>query len=209
MKVLLRLSVLVLLSFCLVQESQAMIFISEILADPATSLAGDANNDGVSSSTSDEFVELFNNEAAIDISGWSLKDALSTRHVFPSMTILNPNQFIVIFGGGSPNLPGIFWQTATTGQLSLNNTAETVSLLDNQNQLIDQVIYGALANQDQSIVKVGDTWVLHSSLSEAQGKIFSPGEPPPTQLPDAHVPELPSISLMVYGLIALRSILKR
>lgn len=182
-------------------KSQASILISEILADPASTIAGDANGDGVSSSTQDEFLELLNLDAQpLDLSGWLLKDALSTRHVFPAGSLIDADQFLVVFGGGSPNLPGINYQIASTGTLSLNNTSETVSLFDKNGLLIDQVIYGSLGGNDQAIAKfpegTGTSFILHSIIPEAQGKLFSPGTTVNGQLKIASaavVPEFPPI----------------
>ena len=166
--------------FVFPKESSAFILISEIFADPATNLTGDSNQDGVSSSTQDEFIEIFNNYlSAVDISGWSIKDSTATRHVFPNSTVLNPLQYLVIFGGGAPNIPEVFWQKSSTGGLSLNNTGDTVSIYDNQNQLVDQIVYGAIGGQDQSIVRTSlekdASLALYSSLPDANGEIFSPG----------------------------------
>jgi hypothetical protein len=41
--------------FLATARAEAMIIISEILADPATGLAGDSNKDGAGSATGDEF----------------------------------------------------------------------------------------------------------------------------------------------------------
>ena len=47
--------------------------INEILADPASGLAGDSNGDGVRDFSDDEFVEVVNvSGASVDISGWTL-----------------------------------------------------------------------------------------------------------------------------------------
>lgn len=206
---------LVLLFFlALTGKCQASILISEILADPATGVAGDANSDGITSSTGDEFIELLNFDLnQIDLSGWFLKDALSTRHVFPAGSLIGANEFLVVFGGGSPNLSGINYQIASTGTLSLNNTAETVSLFNGAGILIDQVVYGSLGGNDQSITKfpegTGSSFVLHSAIPEAQGKLFSPGTTVSGQLKIASGAVVPEFPPAVYfgigsGLLFLR-----
>ena len=82
-------------------QAQAFIVINEILADPPAGLLGDANADGVGSITQDEFVEFFNPTTnVIDISGWSLSDAVKTRHIFTSGSIFQPRGVLVVFGGG-------------------------------------------------------------------------------------------------------------
>src|SRR6185295_555279 len=70
-----------------------VLVINEVLADPpgsmATDLNGDANHDGVRSSSQDEFVELVNSSnAALNLSGWTLSTrslsdgTVRTRHTF-------------------------------------------------------------------------------------------------------------------------------
>ena len=204
----------------LINKAQALIAINEVLADPATGLSGDSNHDGVSSSTNDEFVELLNFGAnPVDISGWTLADAIQTRHVFPANTLLSSNQYLVVFGGGNPNLPGINWQKASTGTLSLNNTSETVKLSDNLSNLIDQVVYGTLANQDQSIVRnpegAGAQFVLHASLPEANGALFSPGKSVSGQFFSSsentapNTSTVPEPSSLILSLIGGAALLKR
>ncbi|HQP09957.1 MAG TPA: lamin tail domain-containing protein [Candidatus Omnitrophota bacterium] len=171
---------IVVFGICFSVPAQASVMMSEIFADPGAGLTGDANNDGIRSTADDEFIEILNyNDSPADISGWSLADNGSTRHVFPSDTILSPYTFLVIFGGGEPQLADVNWQAASTGALSLNNTEETVSLFDADFQLIDRVVYGSIAGNDQSIVRfpdgVGTEFVLHSSLEGAGGALFSPG----------------------------------
>ena len=158
----------------------ASVILNEVFADPAGDLSGDANGDGVRSGTDDEFIELLNNGAVEwDISGWALSDSVATRHIFPSKTVLPPYTFLVVFGGGSPLLSGVHWQTASSGALGLNNSGDTVSLYDSTSQLMDQLLYGSIAGQDQSITLFPDgqmgEFVLHSSIEEAQGALFSPG----------------------------------
>ena len=189
-------------------NAEAFIFINEILADPPAGLSGDANGDGLTSSTQDEFVELLNNtNTFIDISGWLLKDALSTRHVFPSSTIMSPNQYLVVFGGGTPNLLGINWQIASSGTLSLNNTSETVSLFDASSSLIDQIVYGSIGGHDQSIVRwpeePGSNFVLHSSIQEANGRKFSPGTNVNGEQPSANSSTVPEPITLIYGGVSL------
>lgn len=179
--------------------AEAMLVINEILSDPPAGLAGDANGDGVRSTTTDEFVEIFNaGNESINLSGWTIHDLTDVRHVFNN-TVLNPLEYLVVFGGGVPNLPGVNWQKASTGSLSLNNTNETVSLFQSDGTLADEVSYGTLANQDQSIVRLNEgsgEFVLHSSVSS---KLFSPGEPSNPVVQTAAVPEPASLISFLLG----------
>ncbi len=161
-------------------SANASVIINELLADPPSGITGDANHDGVGSTTQDEFVELLNlSSSPINISGWFINDAISKRHTFPVGTTMLAYQYLTIFGGGSPNLPGINFQLASSGTLSLNNTNEQVFLYDQGGHLIDHVSYGAEGGKDQSLVRfpegTGSQFALHASIPEAKGKRFSPG----------------------------------
>jgi len=156
------------------------VLINELLADPAADLTGDANNDGMRSGIADEFVELVNNnDIEADISAWSISDSVSVRHIFPSNTILQPYTFLVVFGGGSPLLSEVQWQTASSGSLGFNNGGDTVSLFDSDSILIDEFTYGSIGDNDQSITLYPDgsstEFTLHSTIEEADGALFSPG----------------------------------
>jgi hypothetical protein len=165
-----------------IQPAHAFIIINEFLADPAPGAAGDANNDGVTSSNADEFIELVNAGIdPVDISGWSLSDATRVRHIFGPSTVLDSMQYMVIFGGGSPVLPEINWQTASTGTLSLNNGGDTIFLSDINSAPADQVTYGAEAAENQSLTRYPDgtrvNFQQHSTVPTANGRLYSPGTP--------------------------------
>lgn len=191
-------------------RSEAMIVINEILADPPAGSAGDANGDGVRSTSNDEFVEIYNHGSeAVDLSGWMVRDLTDIRHIFPNNTILNPFNYLVVFGGGSPALPDIYWQKASTGTLSLNNTDETISLFHSNGALVDQVSYNTLANNDQSIVRASEgqgLFVLHSSVAP---ELFSPGAPSNPVVQTAAVPEPAGIFSFLLGGYLLRNFRRR
>ena len=195
-----------------VKEAAAFVVINEFLADPAAGLAGDANGDGVRSATNDEFVEILNyGFSPVDLTSWSLSDAAAVRHVFPLDTELLPYQYLAVFGGGAPQLDGVFWQLASTGTLSLNNSNETIFLRDVNASLIDQIHYGNEGNNDQSLTRYPEgtslIFVEHKSLPQSAGAAFSPGTgvdgkplvvSPVEPLAAASVPELPTL---LYGLL--------
>lgn len=159
-------------------EANALIFINEFLADPPNGIAGDANGDGVRSSSDDEFVELLNTgSSAVDISNWTLADGTQIRHTFAVGSVLSPEERLVIFGGGILN-PSSYWAVTATGHsLSLNNTGDQIILRNVLNQIIDQVIYGSEAGFDQSLTRFpegSESFAKHLSVSGA-GLAFSPG----------------------------------
>lgn len=155
--------------------------INEIHADPAFPL-GDANGDGTRDTTDDEFVEIVNvSGGPVDISGWTLSDGFTVRHVFPNGSVIPDNCSVVVFGGGNP--AGAFGngtvQTASTGSLGLNNSGDTVSLNDGVQDLAS-VSYGGEGGNDQSLtldpdLDTSQPYVLHSSATGSEGALFSPG----------------------------------
>jgi len=159
--------------------------INEVLLDPILGIEGDANGDGMRDddgfNSDDEFVEIINDtNGAIDISGWTLNDAGSLRHTFPSGTIVPSGGAIVIFGGGNPTglFGGAIVQTASTGFIGLNNGGDQVFLIDAGGNTVADVTIGAEGGQDQSLTLDPDltgTLTLHTMASTSGGTSFSPG----------------------------------
>jgi len=161
--------------------------INEYLADPADSLAGDANGDGTRSSSADEFIELLNRSGEpLDISGYKLLDADAVRHVFAAGVIVPPFEAVVVFGGGTPTGPFgnaaenhlVF--RASTGGLSLNNGGDTITLQDAQGRLVQEIKFGAAeGGAGQSINRDpdgdGGTFTLHTIVAADGSRLFSPG----------------------------------
>ncbi len=213
-------SILLAMIFMLPASAEAFIVINEILADPPSGILGDANGDGIGSGSQDEFVELLNiGTTPLDISGWSLSDKVKERHIFSGGTVLLPDAYFVVFGGGAPSLLDVDWQTASTGSLGLNNGGDTVSLFDGSSILVDEVVYGSLGGKNQSIVRApegeGAEFILHSDSEGVQGGfVFSPGQgewekmsqpdpiPPTDSIPETNtVPE--PLSILSFGLGSL------
>ncbi len=171
-------------SFDLIIEDNELpiLIINEIFADPANDLSGDSNGDGTRDSADDEFIELYNTSGiTLDISNYILKEGSTNKHVFPAGTIIPPNGSIVVFGGGNTsgftNVGGIV-QVASGGNLSLNNSGDTVSITDESNNTIDSYTYGSEADNDQSIARSPDftgAFVQHTSIG-SNSINFSPGK---------------------------------
>jgi len=158
----------------------AQIIINEIYADVAVSLIGDANGDGIRNAREDEFIELFNNDAiAIDLSGFQLIVDGTVKHEFAVGTVLSPKNFLVVFGGGTPN--GLFGGSAVllaaSGSLGLSNAGASVLLQRNDGLLLDSLTYQA-TNIDASLVRtpefIGD-FIPHTERPDAFGLPYSPG----------------------------------
>jgi uncharacterized protein (TIGR03437 family) len=174
------------------------ILINEVLADPpgaaATDSIGDANHDGVRSSSDDEFVELVNSTSRdIDISGYQLLARSSAasndtlRHTFAAGTILAARTAVVIFGGGAPDssdpvFGGALILKASTGGLSLSNTGGIVTLRDSSGAVANLFEYGGATGlsggANQSLTRSPDmtgAFTGHGTTSGAGGRLFSPG----------------------------------
>jgi len=161
--------------------------INEVLYDPANGIVGDANNDGVRDPLDDEFIEFFNSTAdALDISGYRIFDATALtnnepRHIFPAGTIVPSNKSIVVFGGGNPtgNFGGALVQTATGGQLNMNNAGDFMTIQNAQGTVILTFDINPLSgNPDEAYTRSPDIYggfARHSTLPDANGRLHSPG----------------------------------
>jgi hypothetical protein len=167
------------LTLTIIDDDRALV-INEVLADPPTGPAGDANGDGSRSATEDEFIEIYNAASApVDISGYRYVDeGVGTRHVFPEGTQIPPQTTMVVFGGGSPasTIPGRV-QVASTGTLALNNGGDSFRIETGGGSEVLSFSYdGSIDNQ--SLTRDPDftgPFVAHSSATGSGGALFSPG----------------------------------
>jgi len=89
-----------------------------------------------------EFIELFNADSeTVDLSGWRFTDGVECE--FPDSTLLEPGEFLVVaedtaaFIGFYKRLENLYeWRTG-----SLKNDGEAIVLSDNNDNLIDSVLY--------------------------------------------------------------------
>ena len=159
------------------------VIINEVLGDPAPGAAGDANQDGISNTSEDEFIEFYNNGADIDLTGWRIDDAAtngtaSPRHTFTSGTFTS-GTFLVVFGGGTPDpadFPGAsVVTTASAGFIGINNGGDDLFLYDNFGNLVASV--SNISATDQSSGRDPDftgSFADHSTIN-AGAELFSPG----------------------------------
>ena len=193
------LSLVLLLGFA--PFAEATVVISEILADPPSGAAGDANQDGQRDTYGDEFVELYNvGSASVDISGWRLGDSSSSDNFFqfPANTVIEPGSYVVLFGGGNPagfTVP-VYTDDGRIGN-GLTNSGEDIRLIDDNGTEVATVSHDDWP-RDQSIVRnppEGDAFVPHKTASPT-GTPFSPGratdaEPATPETPETPEPETP------------------
>ena len=156
--------------------------INEVLYDPPSGIAGDANGDGTRHPHEDGFIEFYNSGLEIDMSGYTVSDASQLRHTFPSGSIIPSNRVLVLFGGGNPS--GDFGtsiiQTASEGTLNMNNAGDLMTISDpSGNTFLTFDIEPLSNNPDESYTRspdiTGETFEQHSSIATANGALFSPG----------------------------------
>ncbi|MBT6582041.1 MAG: T9SS type A sorting domain-containing protein [Bacteroidetes Order II. Incertae sedis bacterium] len=131
------------------------VIINEILADPASGTAGDANGDGIRSSSQDEFVELANvSSDPVDLTGWKLGDDEAVNFTFPDGYMMAPRSFLVVFGGGDvtgvdgydadPLVTRVFSADSTVGN-GLANGGEIILLHSADGSYDTWLAYGSKA----------------------------------------------------------------
>ncbi len=136
-------------------DTNSGLLLTEFLADPPTGIIGDANGDGERNASQDEFVEFLNiTDSTIDLSGMAIYDSDVLRHKIRDSTFLQPNQLLVVFGGGTitESSDEVIVQKASTNRLSLDNGGDRIILRDRLNEIIFFHEYGEEASNDQSIV---------------------------------------------------------
>lgn len=142
-----------------------------------------------------EFVEILNGSTTtVDLTGWTFGDATnSQRHVFDG-TLLGPGDGLVLYDTGDHS-DIVNALTSSTGYLSLNNSGDTLSLVDPLGIVVDSVEYsrsdsGVSWNRDPDGSLHGD-WTWHDEMVDAIDAL-SPGtlvdgSPFVSDPPEAHL----------------------
>ncbi len=171
----------------------AGVMISEILANPATGSDGDANADGERHGYRDEFVELWNTgpDTAL-LEGCRLGDddtRWNRMFGFPAGTMLPPEGFLVLFGGGTlKDFTGAaFTDDGRIGD-GLSNAGDTVVFLSPDGEdTLDVVSFGS-APSGTSLVRREDATLQRHDLLPHTG-LISPGRAAPLLVAIRVVPD--------------------
>ena len=170
------------LSITIESPSCLPLIINEVHYDPASDITGDANGDGTRSALGDEFIEFYNDSSSdIDLSNFTISDALELRHTFPSPTLLPSNSMLVVFGGGTPtgSFGGSIVQTASSGQLNLSNGGDLITVHNTNGDVVvtyDSNDTGISHGLNESLTRDPDItgdFVLHTDANP--DLIYSPG----------------------------------
>lgn len=104
-----------------------------------------------------EFIELYNSgDVEIDISGWRLIDSSEKTFTFPAKTTIAPHTYLV------------FYRVAT--KISLDNTADTVSLETPTGSIVDQIEIPKAAS-GESFNRSETSWVWSASTTPGYANI--------------------------------------
>ncbi|MEM6320584.1 MAG: lamin tail domain-containing protein [Bacteroidota bacterium] len=172
--------------------------LTEILADPPTGIEGDANQDGERDAKADEFLEFRNiTDQTIDLTGMHIDDSEAIRHRIPDSTILQPDQLLVVFGGGTitDTFGTAIVQTASTKDLSLANRGDQIIIRDSLDNVVFFYEYGEIAGENQSVTFCSGEAVLHSEVEKA---ILSPGRLTDCEERIVHVDEVLPTEITIY-----------
>lgn len=156
--------------------------INEILSRVPMDEAGDANGDGVRSSSADEFVEIVNIAARrVRVADFTIyKD--DTKKNTLATECLDPGQGLVVFGGLEDGAqPPVFGSTVVEigSSFGFTDGGVSVSLYDATGSLMDSADLGASDQESftrQNQLTPGSEFVGHTTLRA--GVLFSPGTCP-------------------------------
>lgn len=128
------------------KEAEAIVF-NEILLKPSNSSNGDSNQEGISHSKQEQFVEIVNaGNTPVCLAGWTLEGKQQkTKHLFPLGKALAPGKALVIFDGGIPtgDFGGSIVQRSTsTNGLSLRSRGGILTLRDANGHKVKQFSWG-------------------------------------------------------------------
>jgi len=115
-------------------------------------------------SDNQEWIELFNKSfQTVNLNGWSLRDASGRTYV------IDNSDFVDIYIEGR----GFFVVPRSVSSIALNNSGDTVELLNSGNTVIDSVVYDTKAQDNTSFARnnTGD-WQWTKELTRGKKNIF-------------------------------------
>ena len=126
-------------SILLSSNAAGSLLITEIMYNP--SAVADPNG---------EWFEVYNyGSTFVDTYHWTISDAANNTYTFPSSLIINPGDYYVFgYDGNAATNGGISGVWPYSSNILLNNTSDSITIRDNNNDLIDEVVYdnGASSN---------------------------------------------------------------
>ncbi len=171
--------------------ARASVVLNELMADPARDWSPSDGNDEYHS-LDDEWIEIYNaGAAAVDITGWRLRDAVSdSSWRFEFQGVVQPGDLVVVYGNEAYE-----WEEANgypRNGLSMNNSGDTMTLVASDLEtVIDEISYSSFqVLDDRSYGRLpdgGPDWAIFDLLN--------PLDPPETNLPPT--PGMPNVGAPV------------
>ena len=168
--------------------AERALVLSEFLANPTSDPTAAHFNPllreypGAKPSVEDEFLEWVNNsDAPLDLSGWTIEDAVRTRQVFSTNFTLPARSALVIFGGPTNNPPRLdvlaLPASESASGLALNNAGtETILLRNAHGQLLQRIVYeGGQLSDVGSLSRWPDLNGAFRAQSEISTNAVTPG----------------------------------
>lgn len=193
--------------FSLAQQAEYRdVVINEIMADPSPVIGLPER----------EFVEIFNrSNKTIDLTGWTIKDASTTRGTFPVAT-LAPGAYAIICRAADVTLYTAYGQViGTSSWPALNNDADSVIIRNAAGELIDAVYYrdswygSTVKKEGGYTLELINPSLSCSDASNWTGSNSSTGGTPGAansvlnDVPDVTAPDIVSYSASTPGIITL------
>ncbi|MBI4437343.1 lamin tail domain-containing protein [Candidatus Uhrbacteria bacterium] len=117
----------------------------------------------------EEYLEIKNTGTeSIDLSGWTIEDGSTDRYTFSESRIVQPGELVRI--------------PRTESSIALNNTGDTLELLDPNEGVMDTVTYGSAAK--------GSTYAFMNGAWTWSGSVVSPEVTEQTTVPETSVPTI-------------------
>ncbi len=129
-------------------QAQPSIVFNEVYANP------------IGSDRFHEFIEFKNPlDTLVVMEGWVLKDNDNVRFVFPKVTLL-PNELFVV--------------ERRYSNLALDNTGDTLTLLNEKKEVVTTLTVPAMLTEHQSYQNIDGVWELTSQPTKGEENMFYP-----------------------------------
>jgi hypothetical protein len=168
-------------------EERALV-LSEFLANPTSDPTAAHFNPlarempSAKPSIEDEFLEWVNNaDTPLDLSRWTISDAVRLRHVFPTNFSLAAHSALIVYGGPTNNPPQLdvpaMPASESSSGLALNNSGtETILLRNGRGQLLLRIVYeGSQLSEVGSLSRWPDLNGAFCPQSELSTNAVTPG----------------------------------
>jgi hypothetical protein len=168
--------------------AERALVLSEFLANPTSDPTAAHYNPlaretpSAKPSVEDEFLEWVNNTGTpLDLSGWTISDAVRLRHVFSTNFSLPAHGAVIVYGGPTNNPPQLDVPSMAASEsasgLALNNSGtETILLRNARGQLLQRVVYeGSQLSDNGSLSRWPDLNGAFHPQSELSANAVTPG----------------------------------